>query len=75
MADRIDTYMEQKLSDWQGLKPKVILSKIMQEAGLDVKESDYYQIAARMTEEEIHPEVVQKLDAIAGHLGIPPAGT
>ena len=75
VADRIDTYMEQKLSDWQGLKPKVILSKIMQEAGLDVKESDYYQIAARMTEEEIHPEVVQKLDAIAGHLGIPPAGT
>lgn len=70
VADRIGTYMEQKLSDWQGLKPKVILSKIMQEAGLVVKETDYYQIAAQMTKEEIHPEVVEKLDAIANHFNI-----
>ena len=78
-ADRVDTYMEQQLppvvyssplefSDYlQGTKAKVILSKIMQEAGLVVRESDYFHIAAQMTKEEIHPEVVEKLDAIAKH--------
>lgn len=77
--DRASAYMEQQLppvvyrsplefSDyWQGTKAKVILSKIMQEAGLDVHERDYYQIAAQMRTEEIHPEVVKKLDAIADH--------
>ena len=49
---------------------KTILSKFMQEAGIDIKESDYYRIAAQMIEEEIHPEVVEKLDAIAQHFGM-----
>ena len=53
-------------------KAKVILSRIMQEAGLVVKETDYYQIAAQMTQEEIHPEVVEKLDATAKHFSIQP---
>ena len=51
-------------------KGKDILSEIMQEAGLVVKETDYYQIAAQMAKEEIHPEVVEKLDAIADHFNI-----
>lgn len=49
---------------------KTILSKFMQEAGIDIKESDYYLIAAQMLEKEIHPEVVKKLDAIAQHFGL-----
>ena len=80
-ADRADKYMKQQLPPVvynsplefsYETKAKVILSKIVQEAGLDVEEGDYYQIAAQMTEEEIHPEIVEKLDAIAEHLGILP---
>ena len=81
-ANRADRYMEQQLppvvyntplasSDYlQVEKAKRILSRIMQEAGLNVQETDYYQIAAQMTKEEIHPEVVEKLDAIANHFNI-----
>ncbi len=46
-------------------KGKDILAEIMQEAGLILRENEYYQIAEQMTKEEIHPEVVEKLDAIA----------
>ena len=53
-------------------KGKDILSEIMQEAGLVVRETDYYQIAVQMKKEEIHPEVVEKLDAIADHFNIQP---
>ena len=48
-------------------KAKKVLANIFNEAGLDVKETEYYLIAAQMTKEEIHPEVVEKLDAIARH--------
>ncbi len=48
-------------------KAKKVLANIFNEAGLDVKETEYYLIAAQMTKEEIHPEVVEKLDAIAEH--------
>ena len=51
-------------------KAKVTLSRIMQEAGLVIKATDYYQIAAQMMQEEIHPEVIEKLDTIAEHLNI-----
>lgn len=54
----------------QDTKGKKLLSNLMQEAGIDIKESDYYQIAAAMKKEEIHPEVVEKLDAIARHFGM-----
>ena len=51
-------------------KAKSILSAVFQEAGIgDVQ--DYSLIAATMSQDEIHPEVVEKLDAIAGHFGIP----
>ncbi len=46
-------------------KGKDILAEIMQEAGLILRENEYYQIAEQMTKEEIHPEVVEKLDTIA----------
>ena len=53
-------------------KGKTILSRFMQEAGINIKESDYYQIAAEMKEDEIHPEVHEILDAIAGHFNNQP---
>lgn len=53
-----------------GTKAKNVLSNILQEAGLTVQESDFYQIAAQMTKEEIHPEVVQKLNAITDHFNL-----
>lgn len=51
-------------------KGKKLLSNLMQEAGIDIKESEYYQIAAEMKEDEIHPEIVDKLNAIAEHFNI-----
>lgn len=75
-ADKAVAYMERQLppalyenpfelSDYlQGTKGKNVLANILNAAGLDVKETDYYQIAAQMTKEEIHPEVIEKLDAI-----------
>lgn len=51
----------------QNTKAKEVLANILDEAGLAIKETEYYLIAAQMTKEEIHPEVVEKLDAIAEH--------
>ena len=82
-ADKAEAYMERQLppalyedpfelSDYlQGTKAKNVLANVFNEAGLDVKETDYYQIAANMTKGEIHPEVVEKLDAIAEHFNYP----
>lgn len=55
----------------QGTKAKKVIANILDEAGLAIKETDYYLIAAQMTKEEIHPEVVEKLDAIAEHFDYP----
>ena len=49
-------------------KAKNILSTVLGAAGIE--EKDYSLIAAQMNREEIHPEVTEKLDAIADHLGI-----
>lgn len=48
----------------------VDLGKIMQEAGLQMKKTDYWRIAAQMRPEEVHPEVLEKLDAIAEHFNV-----
>ncbi|MDE0157392.1 MAG: AAA family ATPase [Gammaproteobacteria bacterium] len=78
----VDNYMKKQLlpqavyedplkTDFlQDPKGKKLLSNLMQEAGIDIKESDYYQIAAEMTEDEIHPEVREILGAIAKHFNI-----
>ena len=83
VVEKAEKYMEQQLppalyenpfesSDFlSGTKAKNVLSNIFHEAGLTVKESDFYQIAAQMTKEEIHPEVVRKLNAITEHLNLP----
>ncbi len=60
-----------ELSDYlQGTKAKKILSGIFSAAKLNIKESDYYQIAEQMTKQEINPEVIKKLDLIADHFSI-----
>ncbi len=80
-ADRADNYMKQQFppalyedpfspSDHLAIKGKNTLSEIMRESGINVQESEYYRIAAQMTQEEIHPEVVEKLDAIADHFNL-----
>jgi len=82
-TDKAEAYMKKQLppalhedpfelSDYlQGTKAKNVLANVLSAAGLDVKETDYYQIAAQMTKEEIPPEVVKKLDAIADHFNYP----
>ena len=52
------------------IKGSVVLGKILQEAGLVLKKTEYCRIAARMRPDEVHPEVREKLDAIATHFGI-----
>ena len=47
-----------------------VLAGILEEAGLRLKKTEYWQIAAQMRPDEIHPEVREKLDAIAKHFGI-----
>ena len=48
----------------------VALDEILQEAGIPLKKTEYWQIAAQMRPDEVHPEVREKLDAIADHFGI-----
>ena len=61
-----------ELSDYlRDTKGKKVIANILNEAGLASKETEYYRIAAQMTKEEIHPEVVEKLDAIARHFKLP----
>ncbi len=50
-----------------------ILLRVLRAAGLpEVDKSDLYQIAAVMAPEEIHPEVIEKLDAIRKAFGSAP---
>ena len=51
-------------------KAKNFLANVMIAAGLDVREADFYQIAAQMKKDEIHPEVIEKLDVIAKHFNL-----
>lgn len=68
--DILKTPLEDESSIFlMGTKAKDVLSTILSKAGI-YEASDYSQIAALMKEEEIHPEVVEKLDRIADCLGI-----
>ena len=81
-AHLVDDYMKQQLPPavygdpsktpalLRETKGKIFLSDLMHEAGIDIKESDYHQIAAVMKKEEIHPEVIDKLNIIASHFNI-----
>lgn len=54
----------------QQTKGKDILSPILQQAGSNLKETEYYRIVQYMTKEDVHPEITDKLDAIADHFQI-----
>ena len=79
VAEHIRRYMRRILPPVQVEAPfnnevpfdgSAILSRILQEAGLQLKKTEYWQIAAQMRPDEVHPEVREKLDAIAKHFGI-----
>ena len=42
-----------------------LLVPLFEKIGVSTTKGELYQLAANMTESEIHPEVVEKLDAIA----------
>ena len=81
-ATRVEDYMKRnlppalyedpfELSDYlRGTKAKSVLAHIFETGGMNVDDVSYDQIAAEMSKEEIHPEVVEKLDAIADHLDL-----
>lgn len=55
-----------------GTKARVdLLPPALQAAGLLIEYGEFHEIAALMKPEEIHPEVVQKLDSICAAFGIP----
>lgn len=51
-------------------KGKTILNNMFQRVGVSFAERDYFQLASQMKKEEIHPEVLVKLDMIADHFSI-----
>ena len=46
------------------------LVPFFEKIGLNTTKGELYQLAAKMTPDEIHPEVVEKLDAIAEHFDL-----
>ena len=86
-AERARKYMERSLPPAlfdapadageviESTKGSDVLSKILQEAGLRLKKTEYCRIAAQMRREEVHPEVREKLDAIAAHFEIRPVSS
>ena len=56
------------------MKGSIVLSAILQEAGVQLTKTQYHRIAATMQPDEIYPEVREKLDAMAAHFNIGKAG-
>jgi len=52
------------------IKAKNLLSQFFNSSLLNIHERDFYKIAAQMKTEEIHPEVIEKLNKIAEHFSI-----
>ncbi len=48
---------------------KDTLPKILSVPGIDISKPQYYQLAAAMQPTEIHPEIIEVLDAIKAHWG------
>lgn len=59
-----------KYDYFEGDRGKDILGSVIEAAQIHVKGSDFYGIALMMRQDEVHPEVVEKLDAMAQHLGL-----
>ena len=78
LADRVESYMQENLprilyeNPFEPAVPadppgKRFLADALGHAGPNVSEHRYDELAAGMRADEIHPEVIEKLDAIAGH--------
>ena len=52
------------------MKGSDILSEILQAAGVQLRKTEYHRIAATMQPDEVHPEIRDKLDAMAAHFKI-----
>lgn len=55
---------------YRAVKGKLVLAGIFESAGVECAENEYYHIAQHMTKDELHPEVVSKLNIMAKTLGI-----
>lgn len=55
--------------EFRDVKGKIILKGIMEAAGVECAENEYYRIAQQMTKDNVHPEVVKKLDRLAEAIG------
>ncbi|MCY4226024.1 MAG: AAA family ATPase [Bacteroidetes bacterium] len=52
---------------FDGKKGKMVLREVCEAAKINIQDTDFCDIAYHMHAEEIHPEVIQKLDIIADH--------
>ena len=55
-------------SEFDGIKGKSLVSRVLTEAGLELGEAEYYRIAREMKKEEVHPDVAAMLDLIESQL-------
>ena len=55
-------------TDTDQIKGKTTVGRILSAAGAELGESEYYLLAAEMSSNEIHPDVVTMLDLIAAQL-------
>ena len=65
-----DNFLGETSAGYQMVKGKLILAGIFESAGVECAENEYYHIAQHMTKDELHPEVLNKLDLMAEALGI-----
>ena len=81
LAEKVESYMRKNLPPVLFEKPhepsapadpegKNFLAEALEEAELNISEHRYDELAAEMRPKEIHPEVVEKLNAIADHFGL-----
>lgn len=81
LAERVESYMRDNLprvlfeNPFEPAVPadppgKSFLAEVLEQAELNVSEHRYDELAAEMRTEEIHPEVIEKLDAIADHFDL-----
>lgn len=68
--DWFDTPFGKDLEFLMARKASKILELVFKAGGMKIGKMEYSQIAKEMQPEEIHPDVVAMLDAIADHFGI-----
>ena len=49
---------------------KTLLPQIMTAAGMDASKRDYFEIAAQFKPEEVHPEIVERLNQMKQAFGV-----